>query len=264
MTSPNIELVRSLYAAWQRGDYSSVEWADPAIEVEFADGPSPGRVAGVGGMAKGWRDFVSAWDEYRQRLETCRELDGDRVLVLSRFTGRGKRSGVELEQPGAVVFHFRADKVSKIVRYWERERAFADLGLPEGGSAGSLEIAREVLDALGRRDAARLIELSDPEVEWQSFFAFGEGGAYRGHDGTRRYMRDLEDAFEIGLAEVDDALGIGEVAVLVGRLRYRGKGSGVESASPAGWMMKFREGKLILFRAFREPEQVLGAIGPPA
>src|SRR4051794_6269294 len=119
----------------------------------------------------------------------------------------------------------------------------------------TVELARDVLASIGERDATRLIELSDPDVEWHSFFAIGEGGVYRGHDGTRRYMSDLSDAWDVGVAEVDEALGIGEIAVLVGRLRYRGKGSGVESASPAGWILKFRNAKLVLFRAFREPEQ---------
>jgi ketosteroid isomerase-like protein len=129
MASANLDLVRSLYAAWERGDYSSVEWAHPEIDVEFADGPSPGSRTGLGGMTAGWRDFVSAWGEYRQRPDEYRELDSDRVLVLSRFSGRGKRSGVELEQKGAVLFHFHGGKVTRIVRYWDRERAFADLDL---------------------------------------------------------------------------------------------------------------------------------------
>ena len=104
--------------------------------------------------------------------------------------------------------------------------------------------------------------MSDPEVEWHSFFALGEGGGvYHGHDGTRRYMRDLSDAWEIGRAEVDDALGIADFAVLVGRIHFRGKGSGVESTSPAGWMLKFRDGKLLRFRAFGEPAQALEAVG---
>jgi hypothetical protein len=83
----------------------------------------------------------------------------------------------------------------------------------------------------------------------------------RGHDGTRRYISNLDDAFEIGRAEIDDGLGIGDVAVLVGRIVYRGKGSGVESETPAGWMLRFRGGKVICFRAFREPEQALAAVG---
>ena len=117
------------------------------------------------------------------------------------------------------------------------------------------------MHALGERDAEELIALSDPDVEWHSFFAMNEEGMYRGHEGARQYMRDLGDAWDIGRADVDDALTVGDVTVLVGRLRYRGRGSGVESETPAGWMLKFRDGKLIRFRAFQEPEEALEAVG---
>jgi ketosteroid isomerase-like protein len=117
--------------------------------------------------------------------------------------------------------------------------------------------------ALSRRDLARLTELSHPDVEWHSFFAaLNEGGTYRGHDGLRQYLTDLTDAFEIVLAVVDDDIGIGDVVVLVGRIHYRGKESGVEQEIPAGWLLKFREGKVVRFRAFRDPEAALEAVGP--
>ena len=129
-------------------------------------------------------------------------------------------------------------------------------------SQENVELAHKVLLALGERDPARLIELSDPAVEWHSFFALGEdGGVYRGHDGARRYMSDITDAWEVGRAEVDDVLEIDDIVVLVGRLRYRGKGSGVESTSPAGWMLKFQNEKLLVFRAFRDPAPALERVG---
>jgi ketosteroid isomerase-like protein len=129
-------------------------------------------------------------------------------------------------------------------------------------SQENVELAGQVLDALGRRDLSRLIALVDPDIEWHSFFAeLGDRGVYRGHDGTREYMRDLNDAWEIVRADVDDRLGVGDVAVLVGRLHYRGRASGVETETPAGWMLKFRRGRAVCFRAFLEPERALEGLG---
>jgi|SRR5437667_2748456 len=128
-------------------------------------------------------------------------------------------------------------------------------------SSENVELARQVLEAVTRRDLSRLIAFTDPEVEWQSFFAVGEEGVYRGHDAMRKYVSDLDDAWEFLRPEVNDGVGVGDVALLVGRLHYRGKTSGVETESPAGWMFRFRNGKVLCFRAFREPEQALGAVG---
>jgi ketosteroid isomerase-like protein len=132
VASANLELVRSLYPAWERGDYSSVDWAHPEIDFEIADGPTPGRWSGVAGMAEGFRDLLSAWEDWRAEPQEFRELDGERVLVLIRLSGRGKASGVEVGQVrahGANLFHLRNGRVTRLAIYWDRERALAALGL---------------------------------------------------------------------------------------------------------------------------------------
>ena len=132
MSRENVDLVRSLYAAWERGDFSSMEWAHPEIEWVFADGPDPGSRTGVAGMAEGYRGWLGAWEEFRVEPEEYRELDSERVLVLTRWGGRGKTSGLDLGQmrtKGAHLFHVHGEKVTRFVVYFDRERALADLGL---------------------------------------------------------------------------------------------------------------------------------------
>jgi ketosteroid isomerase-like protein len=130
--SANLDLVRSLYADWERGDWSHADWAHPDIEWVIADGPTAGRWTGVAGMAESFLSMLNAWDDLRICAEEYRTLDDERVLVLGRLSGRGKTSGIELGElhaRGAGVIHVRDGKVTKIVSYYDRDRALADLGL---------------------------------------------------------------------------------------------------------------------------------------
>jgi ketosteroid isomerase-like protein len=130
--SEKLDLVRSIYAAHERGDFSSGKWAHPEIEFVIADGPSPGRWTGTGGMAEGFRSIANAWESFRVEAEEFRKLDGERVAVLTRLSGRGRTSGMELGQitaRGADLFHIHGGKVTRFVSYWDRDRA--DLGLKE-------------------------------------------------------------------------------------------------------------------------------------
>jgi ketosteroid isomerase-like protein len=132
VSSVKLDLVRSIYAANERGDFSSVEWAHPEIELVFADGPAPGSWTGLEATAEAWRDFLSTWEGYHVNADEYRELDEERVLVLTHWSGRGKTSGVELGQmsaKGAGLFHVRDGKVTRFVLYFDCERALADLGL---------------------------------------------------------------------------------------------------------------------------------------
>jgi ketosteroid isomerase-like protein len=133
VSQENVEFVRSLFQAWwERGDYSSVEWAHPEIEFSVVDGPSPGAWTGVAGMIEGYRELMNAWEEYRAEPREYRELDGGRVLVLFQLGGRGRTSGLDLGQVrphAAGVFEVRDGKIGRVALYWDRRRALADLGL---------------------------------------------------------------------------------------------------------------------------------------
>ena len=130
--SENLDLVRSIYRAWELGDFSSADWADLEIEYVMAEGPAPGNWRGLAEMAKAWGDFLSAWEWYRVEVDRYCELDDQRVLVLVRFSARGKTSGLQLARmrtESATLFHVRDGKVTRLVVYWDREPALTHLGL---------------------------------------------------------------------------------------------------------------------------------------
>jgi ketosteroid isomerase-like protein len=130
--SENLDLVRSIYADWERGDFSSTEWADPEIEYVHADGPAEGTWTGLAGMAMGWREWLSAWKDLRIEAERYVELDDGRVLVLARGIGRGSASGLdtgEMRSEGTSLFYIRDGTVTRLIHSWDRDRTLADLGL---------------------------------------------------------------------------------------------------------------------------------------
>jgi ketosteroid isomerase-like protein len=130
MASEHLDIVRAIYSDWERGDFSSAAWADPEIEFAFAGGPEPGNWSGLAGMSEGYRKWLKAWDGFRAEPEEYLVLDEERVLVLVRNSGRGRTSGLELEERSvANLFHLRRGKVIRVVVYLDRELAFAELGL---------------------------------------------------------------------------------------------------------------------------------------
>jgi ketosteroid isomerase-like protein len=130
VSSANLDLVRSIYAAWERGDFSSAEWAHPEIEFAFADGPEPGRWTGLTEMAEHYGDWLRAWKDFRAEPEEYIVVDSERILVLVHNSGRGRTSGLELEQRSvANFFEIRGGRVTRLVLFWDRERALADVGL---------------------------------------------------------------------------------------------------------------------------------------
>jgi ketosteroid isomerase-like protein len=137
--SANLDLVRSIYADWERGDLSKADWADPQIEYTSMGLMTPEEGAtwkGLAGMARGTREAIEVFEDLRIEAEEYRELDGARVLVLDRRTARGKGSGITLGPEsvaslGAHVFHIRNGKVAKLVVYLDRDRALAEVGLEE-------------------------------------------------------------------------------------------------------------------------------------
>jgi ketosteroid isomerase-like protein len=142
MSSENLDLVHSIFAALEQGDFTRApEWAHPDIEYVIVDGPSPGSWTGQPGLAEGSYNLLRAGEDLRLEADEYRELDDERVLVLTLVRGRGKASRLDVGQLRtrmAQLFHVRGGKVTRLVVWIDGERALADLGFaPEDDAARS-------------------------------------------------------------------------------------------------------------------------------
>jgi ketosteroid isomerase-like protein len=131
-------------------------------------------------------------------------------------------------------------------------------------SQENVEAFKRGSEAANRRDVETLLALLDSEVQWHPAMAAllgGETTVYRGHEGVRAWLRDQEESFAESRIDYSEIRAVGERVVAVGRLRTRGKESGVETESPVGWVVDFRNGKVIRAQAYLDPEEALEAVG---
>jgi mannose-6-phosphate isomerase-like protein (cupin superfamily)/ketosteroid isomerase-like protein len=277
MASPHLELVQSISAAWERGDYSGAEWADPEIEYVIADGPSPGSWKGLAGLTEGARHFVNAWKDFHIKVEQDLELDHERVLVLVRYSGRGRTSGLRLDDTrskGATLFQVRAGKVTRCIQYLDRDRALADLGLASepdspsspGASSANVELVRSICTDWQRGDYSSA-EWADPEIE----FVLADGpdpGSWKGLAGMAQAWRSRLATWEEFHQQAFDFREIDHERVLVlFRVRGRGKTSGLELTQmhpQSAAVFQLRDGKVTRFIGYFERDRALADLGLPA
>jgi ketosteroid isomerase-like protein len=127
--SGDLERLKELYADWGRGDFSRTDLMHPEVEArphgEWPEGRRPSR--GIERMSAEIRTFLAAWERpFRLDAEEFIQ-EGDRILVLIRWHGRGKGSGVEMEAEGAHLWTFRDGVAVRFETYRDREEARADL-----------------------------------------------------------------------------------------------------------------------------------------
>jgi ketosteroid isomerase-like protein len=264
MASKNLELVRSICDAWERGDFSSAEWAHPEIEFVRVDGPSPARWTGPTGLAEGTRDWIGAWKEARMEADEYRELDEGRVLVLVRFRGRGRTSGMELREmqsKGAHLFDVRDGKVRRLLHYFERDRALADLGLTPEAEHGNAAVLRRAFDAINRGDVDRHVADFADDVRADFSRTIGPyQGVYRGVEDALRRLKDFQSTWDEvhWSAEAIRELP-GECIVVTVLLRVTGR-NGVQAEARGGQVWRFRNSKVIEICAYESREAADAAV----
>jgi len=132
MSRKNVEVVRDLYQHWASGDLA---FSDPLdADVEFSrtapEGTGvSGRWRGLKEVSAAFGEYVGAFSEFRVEADRIIDLHDERVLVLSRHTGRGKRSGVPTEHELGELITLHDGRIVRVDFYWDRAEAFEVAGL---------------------------------------------------------------------------------------------------------------------------------------
>jgi len=134
MPRVKVDVARRANDAYNRRDVDGVfaELATPDFEwypaiVRALDG---GGYRGREGIEKFVADTRENWEELQSLPEEFRDL-GDRVLVLGRLRGRGKASGVPVDQAFAGILDFRGDRIWRYRVYLDRAEGLRAAGLSE-------------------------------------------------------------------------------------------------------------------------------------
>jgi ketosteroid isomerase-like protein len=130
-------------------------------------------------------------------------------------------------------------------------------------SQENVELVRQVVEAVNRRDAAAFLATVCPDVEWEDGLFWSEGSRmYRGRAEVRQWLDEILEpweSFNLSALEIVEA---GEGQLVVGwGMTARGKQSGVETQLPFWTVSRIADGKIATRQAFRERTDALEAAG---
>jgi ketosteroid isomerase-like protein len=126
----------------------------------------------------------------------------------------------------------------------------------------NMRVARQTFEAIRRRDIDGLVEMYDPDIEFEPLTGIEvEIGGYRGHAGVRRYFEEITHVWEEMLPHADDVRAVGDHVLILGGCAVRGRGSGAITDTPMAWVLTLQDGKVLRHRAYRTREEALEAVG---
>jgi ketosteroid isomerase-like protein len=132
----------------------------------------------------------------------------------------------------------------------ESLRAFVETWVPE---AWTMEAWRR-----GELDTSLL----DPDVIYEdTVMPDRVGETYRGHEGVVRATEQVVEAAEWLLIELEQIVEAGDRLVSIHRVRAKARYTGIEFESRVAYLWTFRDGKVIQYRSFLDPQEALGAAG---
>jgi ketosteroid isomerase-like protein len=132
MSQENVELVRSAFAAWNRGDLDAwLDHWDEQAQIYPLRAQLEGRAYnGHEGLRRFLADMAEDWEGLRFEMDEIREAD-EQIVGSGRFQARGRVSGIELDVPLGVIGVVRKGKLVYARFFSDPADAIAAAGSPE-------------------------------------------------------------------------------------------------------------------------------------
>jgi|SRR5215211_5040117 len=128
-------------------------------------------------------------------------------------------------------------------------------------SRENVEVVRSMFEAYGRRDVSGVIACVHPDVEVHpGLVGVLEGTVYRGRDGFKRFVEDVDAAWVQYGIEPEEFRDLADTVLVLGRARGHGR-DGIVVDAQAGWVCVMREGKVRRFQSFVKRNDALAAVG---
>jgi ketosteroid isomerase-like protein len=125
----------------------------------------------------------------------------------------------------------------------------------------NVDVVRAAFEAIGRDDIEACVEVVDPEVEFLPLgAALVDGRAYHGHEGVREWDRERHGVWDIEF-DLRVFREVGDVVLVEGAIRTRGRSSGVELDTPVSWVIRLRAGRILRVEAFPDGTAARAAAG---
>jgi ketosteroid isomerase-like protein len=129
-------------------------------------------------------------------------------------------------------------------------------------SEENVETLRAALAAFNERDAGALAALLTPDVEIVPIRAALEtGAAYTGPNAATEWIAAVDASWENLIASVREWRDDRDAVVALGRLRGRGRESGVDIDADAVAVARFRDGRIRRLRIYTSVAEGLAAAG---
>jgi ketosteroid isomerase-like protein len=128
-------------------------------------------------------------------------------------------------------------------------------------SQENVEIARLGYEAFNRRDVDGVLDLCDPDVEWEDIPSLDIPAAV-GKDAVRVYFETVMAAWDRVRREPVEIIDLGGDRVLVlCHVTARGRGSGIEVDVRIGDLLTLRDGRVVCWTSYASWAQARKAAG---